>query len=993
MGATAIAILSILVLVGCAGIAISLTRVTRVKWMWPLMAAALLLLAVVRALGLRDPSQGANTEIVHLVAAVLLLLTLAGIRPLYRSFHSSLDKLSDYRRERDQVAARLRLIEDHARIVVFSIDASGIFTRSEGLALEWLGLKPGEAVGRSVYEMYQDKPEIIATVRRALGGEEVSAVLDVVDRAFEIHRTPVKDSRGNVVAVDGAASDVTTYRRSERKLSHTKERFRTLVEATSDWMWEVDIDCRYTYASPKVTDLLGYLPDEVIGKTLWDLIPPGEDEAARETFERFARSGVAFANIVTQRLAKNGRRVVLESGGVPVRDSAGNFIGYRGIDRDVTEREQAQEALRESERRLQLALGAARMGTWDWDIASNNVRWSGEAETLLRLMPGTFRGTSEDFVNLVHPDDRDPVRRAVERIRSEKTRELRHRFRVVTPSGEVHWLEAIGQTILDQAGKPARLIGVAMDVTESVVAERLLRREKDTAQTYLDVAGTMMVAIDKDRKVRLINRKGCETLGYTEAEIVGKDWFESAIPANLRAEVSRVFDRIIRGELEPIEYYENPVRTKSGEERVIAWHNAVIRDEEGAILATLSSGTDITERQRAERVKEELEDQLRHAQRMETVGTLAGGIAHDFNNILAPILGYTDLALEELGRGNPVSEYLEHVITASRRAKELVEQLLVFSRQVESVREPIQLHLVIREALKLVRASLPNTIEIQQDIDAATGTVLANRAQIDQVLINLCTNSAHAMRDTGGVLRVTLDRVNISDQEALQYEKLRPGPHARLVVADTGHGMDRATMGRIFEPFFTTKEVGEGTGLGLPVVHGIVAGHKGAITVDSTVGKGTTMTVYLPITANEARVEEPIADVDVHGEERVLFVDDEPEIAIMGKRMLKRLGYRVTVAKDGEQALAEVRAHPEDYDVMVVDQVMPPITGLALAEEVLRIRRDLPIILITGHSDRVPAAKLKELGICELLVKPIVARTLGAAIRKALRAKATRDNE
>jgi len=981
---TTIAILSIVMLLAAAAAAFSLVRITHRRWVWVAIGLAVTLFAVLRAITISDAGQSLVAEIVYLTFSTLLFAGLLGARPLCRELHKSVESLSAVQHDLQSALTRLGYVLESAPVVVFALDKNGVFTLSEGRGLESLGLRPGQVVGRSAFDVYKDHPEIVANIRRALLGEELTAPVDVVDMSYEAHYSPLLDDKGRVEGVFGVAVDVSRRRHSESQLRASKDRFRALVETTSDWVWEVDSDAVYTYAGSKVKDLLGYEPDELIGKTPFDLMPEAERARVREQFHSYASQGRPFAGLVNSNQHKDGQRVVLETSGVPVFDDEGQLIGYRGIDRDITARTVAVEALRASEERLNLAILAANMGTWDWDIKTDEVTWSEQVEHLFGLKKGEFDGTYAAYVSLIHPDDRDHVQFAINSALEGRVSPFRVLHRITTPGGDTRWIEAIGQVIRDEDGRPERMLGVITDVTDREISDRQLRREKETAQTYLDIVGTIVVAIGKDRTVQLINQKGCEILGYDEKDILGKDWFDCFLPEDIRAEVGTAFEQLTAGELEAVEYYENPVITATGEERLIAWHNATIEDDDGDIMGTLSSGSDVTDRRRAERMKQELENQLRHSQRMETIGTLAGGIAHDFNNILSPILGYADMALEDAGEDSPIHDYLEQVVKATHRAKELVEQILLFSKNVEREASPIHLHLIMREGLKFVRASLPTTIEIQQNVNIESGVVMANSAQIHQVLVNLCTNAAHAMRETGGVLRVTLEPVELDAAQAEEITNIRPGKYAKMTVSDTGRGMDSQTLERIFEPFFTTKDTGEGTGLGLSVVHGIVVSHGGAIDVESESGKGTTVAVYLP-RSEKAAVKEGGDDGGVaSGDEHVLFVDDDPEIAVLGKRMLERLGYQVTTATTGEEALKAIRANPDQFDVVITDQTMPHKTGLVLTEEVREIKRSLPVILMTGYSDKITQEKLEALAIRGLVMKPLAGKKLGSAIRQAL---------
>ncbi len=400
-------------------------------------------------------------------------------------------------------------------------------------------------------------------------------------------------------------------------------------------------------------------------------------------------------------------------------------------------------------------------------------------------------------------------------------------------------------------------------------------------------------------------------------------------------------------------------------------------NDEGAIINYVGVKRDITK-------ELELETHLRQSQKMEAVGTLAGGIAHDFNNILTPILGYAEMTAQSAPPGSRTEANMKHVIKAATRAKDLVRQILTFSRRDKHERAPLFIHPIVQEALELLRASLPSTIEVRDDIDTACSPVLADSTAIHQVLMNLCTNAAHAMREEGGVLTVSLDMLPADCVQHRQRRLSLGTPYVRLTVKDTGSGMDGDTLEHAFEPFFTTRDVGEGTGLGLSAVHGIVKSHEGEITVKSELGRGTTFSVFLPCTESEP-VEEPLPDEPVAGgEERVLLVDDEEVIARMEKETLEGFGYHVTAKTSGRDALDTFRANPSGFDIVVTDFTMPGMTGVQLAEELTRIRPDIPIVLVSGHDQTVSKEEQRNAGISETLEKPILSDDLGRAVRRAL---------
>ena len=386
-----------------------------------------------------------------------------------------------------------------------------------------------------------------------------------------------------------------------------------------------------------------------------------------------------------------------------------------------------------------------------------------------------------------------------------------------------------------------------------------------------------------------------------------------------------------------------------------------------------------------ERAKEleEAHKQLRQAQKMEAIGTLAGGIAHDFNNILSCIIGYTELSQMKLKPENEVQADLAEIYSAGIRAKDLVSQILAFSRQGEQELLPMIVHPIVKEALKLLRSSIPTTIEIKQNVHKC-GTVLANATQLHQVVMNLCTNGYHAMEAKGGELEVSLRDVELGEEDVAPYPELRPGPYIQLTVSDTGSGMPPSIMERVFEPYFTTKEKGVGTGMGLSVVHGIVTSHGGASSVESDPGKGTTFHVYLPRVQREA---EKRADRDKplpKGDERILFVDDEESLAKLGRQMLEKLGYNVVAITDSLKSLELFRQDPERFDLVITDMTMPHLTGDKLAQQLMEIRPDIPIIISTGFSKQMDANRANEMDIKAFTMKPLVLRDLANTVREVL---------
>ncbi|HHX28899.1 MAG TPA: response regulator, partial [Firmicutes bacterium] len=382
-------------------------------------------------------------------------------------------------------------------------------------------------------------------------------------------------------------------------------------------------------------------------------------------------------------------------------------------------------------------------------------------------------------------------------------------------------------------------------------------------------------------------------------------------------------------------------------------------------------------------VEVQIQEQMRHAQKMEAIGTLAGGVAHDFNNILAAIVGYTELVKAQV-QDTRLRTNLEQVLVAGRRARDLVRQILTFSRQVEGERRPMQVQTIVREVLKLLRASLPATIEIHERVDLQCPTVQADPTQIHQLTMNLCTNAYQAMPD-GGVLEVSLRQIEANAELREKYPHLQPGRHVLLSVADTGIGMDATLIDKIFDPFFTTREKGGGTGLGLATVHGIVTALGGVIGVESTPGVGSRFDIYLPAldTAQTAPQQRQPRTPRGNGE-RVLWIDDEKAILQFGKELLERLGYHVTIANGSLEGLELFRATPDAFDVVITDQTMPKMTGTQLARAIKQLRPKVPIVLSSGYSETLTDDEIRDSGIITMIEKPFTLNDMARAVRAAL---------
>ena len=546
-------------------------------------------------------------------------------------------------------------------------------------------------------------------------------------------------------------------------------------------------------------------------------------------------------------------------------------------------------------------------------------------------------------------------------------------------------LERANPKELNRGGDEKLLTGVASQLAISMANiksyNKLMQSEARFRKSF-DYAASGMALLDLNGYYIDVNDFFLTMLGYSEHELFGNTIFEICHPEDADV-VSDSLQRLIEGEIE-FASYEQRFLHRDGHTCWSLVSTSLLQDSEGSPLHFISLYQDLTDKRLTEIENEKLGTRLQQAQKMEAIGTLAGGIAHDFNNILSGILGYAQLGMMENDQASDNYRWLQGIQEAGDRASELVKQILTFSRQGNQERAPIQIHLIIKEALKLLQATLPLNIDIQEKVSTQSGLVLADSTQIHQLVMNLCTNAYHSMLDQGGTLEVILEPETLSPGAKAEQFGLQPGPYLKLTVADTGCGMDDATIKKIFDPYFTTKEPEKGTGLGLSVVHGVVESHGGAIFVDSQPGQGTRFEVLFPqITLDKQAVNKAVESIPT-GTEKILFVDDEDAVVETGKSILENLGYRVEAHTDPQKAIDEFSAHGDDFDLIITDMSMPCLTGEELSKRFLEIRPDIPILLCTGYSDQLDAANACAMGIKKFLTKPLEMGNLANIIREVL---------
>lgn len=552
-------------------------------------------------------------------------------------------------------------------------------------------------------------------------------------------------------------------------------------------------------------------------------------------------------------------------------------------------------------------------------------------------------------------------------------------------SGEKKWYSTSKIPFYVEAEDDWYILGIKEDITTEKEAEIKVRNSEERLQLALEGANQGLWDWSLETDQIHYDERFYTMLGYRNGEIaMDMDlWRNLAHPDDLERAQSEL-RACLRGNGEnwSIKYR---LRAKDGHYRWIMNHGKVVEhDSNGKPVRATGTHVDITDNIEARNERRRLEAQLAQARKMEAIGTLAGGIAHDFNNILTAILGFSELAVTQLEEGSRARASIEKVQNAGGRARDLVKNILSFTRKSTQQRTPIRIQQLLRDVIGLMRASLPSIIEIRLGVDEECGQILGDQNQIHQILMNLCTNAAHAMEESGGVLHITINSKELRKNDFPGEEQIAPGSFVHICVEDNGPGIDPEIIDRIFDPYFTTKEVGKGSGMGLAIVKGIVRHHDGLIKVDSALGVGTLFHLYFPEVHEDAGEHSVEVALPQGGKEKLLIVDDEEMIIDLLKMLFTQLGYDVVATGDSLQALEMFTSNPQDFDLVITDQTMPKLTGEELATHILQIKGDIPIVLCTGYSERVSEAKCREIGIRQLVTKPVDTAYLSRLVRQLL---------
>ncbi|MBF0549976.1 MAG: PAS domain S-box protein [Deltaproteobacteria bacterium] len=930
-----------------------------------------------------------------------------------------------YRESEQRLAAVFR--QTPAMIVITTLQEGRYLEVNE--AFERIsGYTRDEALGNTSLELgiYQEPKDREDFVRRLQDDGEVRnyevTSRDRSGRNIERLVFAVPITYQGEPCILSASSDITELKMAQRVLADKQARLNAIIDSAPLAIWSLDRDLCYrdfnATFSRRFREITGVELREGMQANM--LLPPDEALKWEELYQRALKG----ERVESEHVFKvRGKDLFVRITFGPIRSESGEITGALMLGQNITDHKLAQEALRRSEERFMLALEATRDGVWDWNPKTGEAYFSPRYYSMLGYAPDEVPPSYDTLTSWLHPEDREE---AIQKLESciHGASNYESEFRLKTKSGEWRWILGRGRVVEREAnGRALRIVGTYFDITERKESEAKIKHLNNILRSVRSVS--QLITREKDRDRLIAN--ACDVLvknrGYTFAWIVLTDERGSllaAVQAGFDPDCLPMAECLEGGRfpdcvlfalsqpgvlvLHPADRCQGcPLPAECGSCGVMTSrlnHDGVVY---GALAVSLPTGFvfDSEEQElfgelvadisyalynlEQENKMKRLEAQIRQAQKIQAIGTLAGGIAHDFNNILFPIMGYSEMTMDDVTVGSQAHRNLEAILKAANRAKDLVRQILTFSRQTDHVLEPLALQPLVKESLKLLRASLPTTIEIQADIDPIGGPVRADATQIHQIIMNLCINASQAMAQHGGILKVDMREIDFdSPQDAIRLN-VSPGKYIRLTVSDTGCGMEPHVMERIFDPYFTTKALEEGTGLGLSMVHGIVHSYGGAIDLTSRLEAGTTFQIYLPIVLGPAAVHEP-EPVSPHltNQESVLVVDDERDVAAVIQLMLEALGYHVTALTDSLEALEMFRTAPEVFDLVITDLTMPHLRGDRLSRQLLEIRPDIPIILCTGFDTESVDETVMGTAIRECLTKPVVKDRLAEAVRRVL---------
>ena len=879
--------------------------------------------------------------------------------------------------EQTSEATLLRAAVEQLPVTVILTDASGriqyvnpAFTRITGYTPEEaLGSTPRLLKSGEQDEAFYQKLWASILAGREWRGEVVNRRKNGTRYVQELVVQPVRDDGGQVAQIIGIGQDVTERRQAEEELAEREAQFRALSDQSLTGIALIQ-DGRFVYVNPRITEMFGYTPAEMIGLTTVDVVHEDDRAMMRESLRQRLTGEVESVHHFFKGLRKDGTCCDVEL--------FGRSLVYRGRRAalstllDITDRTRADATLRAQEKRFRSLIENSAEGIGLISGDTSAIYLSPAFEQMVHFPVEEWLG--RPVFELVHPADLGLAQTMLEEGLRRPGVPIPWQFRFRDASGAWRWMEGTAVNLIDDAAVQGIVVNWS-DVTERKQAEEALSASERRARTLFDTVDLIVLGLDSQGRVDYVNPFFLRITGYTREEVLGEPWVERFLPRAQRAEMRRVLLELQEHDLHP--HYQYPIVTRAGQERLINWNNTVVRDPEGRPIGTLSIGEDITEHRL-------MEAQFRQVQKMEAVGRLTGSIAHDFNNILMAIIGYTDFLLAAIKSAPALVEDVQEIRKAADRAVVLTRQLLAFSRRQVLVPQLLDLNALITDLGKMLKRLITENVSLGTHLADNLGTVRADPGQLEQVIMNLVINARDAMPD-GGNIDIGTANVDLDESYVATHPYVRAGRYVSFSVSDSGFGMSAEVLSHLFEPFLTTKKAGEGTGLGLATVYGIVKQSGGHITVYSEPNEGTTFKVYLP------RVDEspqPIGVTELPapavGHETILVVDDDDSVRGLVQRVLGDHGYTVLGASGPAIALRLAREHAGHIHLLVTDVVMAGGTGRELADELTDVLPGLKVLYMSGYShDAIVHRGVLDPGL-HFLTKPVSPDVLLGTVRNLL---------
>ncbi|MCB9358155.1 MAG: PAS domain S-box protein [Calditrichaeota bacterium] len=918
-------------------------------------------------------------------------------RPLierYRKYSEELElEAADRQRALVDLAASERRFKDIAESSgdwFWEVDHHGVYTYCSERVADVLGYSAEEVIGKTPFEfMPPDEADRIAEIFQHILAERLP-IRDLENRNLHelgtevtvvTNARPFFDEHGNLLGYRGTDRDVTALKRTElslreksREIENSRNVLLQIIESIPSRVFWKSADLTYLGCNSRFAlDAGRELPKDLLGKSDYEMGWKDQADLYREDDLRVIQSGESKLNIVEPQTTPSGSTIWLQTSKVPLKSAEGVAWGVLGVYDDITQQKEAEAAQKSSEAQLLNAMKMSKSGHWKMDLLTGDFTFSDEFYALYRTsaeeMGGYVMSAQKYAEKFVHPDDMSVVEReakgAIETKDPNYFRRLEHR--AIFADGTEAYVAVRFEVDMDKDGRPIRTYGTNQDITDRKKTENELRVFK----TITDMASHGAAIATPDGRVAYVNQALADTFRLSASDLEGRH-FTSLTELFEIETLERILGKLLSGESVLAE--EVDARRSDGEALPLLISGAMIPDEYGKPRFFTVSVIDISRLKQGELDRKRLEGQLRQSQKMETIGTLAGGIAHDMNNILVPITMYSEILLEDYQKDEQARPGLEQIRNAARRARDLVKRILTFSRHESAEQEVTQVENVVAESLEFLESTIPKTIDLRMNLRAGSSLVKASPVEIQQALLNLVVNAVHATENTRSPqISITLTSEEITGKVCAACGKEFEGGFLTLSVTDNGCGITPEGMARLFEPFYTTKEVGQGTGLGLSVVMGIVKSHYGHITVESVPGSGSVFTIYLPL-AEEAcalQVSSMEGAANLHSNAQLLLVDDGLAVSGAYATYLKRAGFLVDAVNSAEEALELVTQGVKSYDLIMADYMMPKISGLQLCGKVREAGYDNAFIIMSGNTSNIDANACSCAKVTSIASKPM----------------------